>query len=92
MEADSLDAIVYPTWSWPAREIGDMDSPAGDNSQYLSPQSGLPALQVPIGYTQDGLPVGMTLLGRLFDEPTLIRIAYAYEQATGHRRSPTGFD
>jgi len=92
MKADSIDAIVYPTWSWPAREIGDMDSPAGDNSQYLSPQSGLPAIQVPIGYTQGGLPVGMTLLGRLFDEPTLIRIAYAYEQATGHRRSPAGFD
>lgn len=92
MDADSLDAIIYPTWSWPAREIGDMDTPAGDNSQYLSPQSGLPAIQVPIGYTENGLPVGMTLLGRLFDESTLIRLAYAYEQTTRHRKPPAGFE
>lgn len=91
MASNDIDAFVYPTWSWPAREIGDMDSEAGDNSQYLSPQSGLPAIQVPIGYTEAGLPVGMTFIGRLFDEPTLIRLAYAYEQSTRHRVPPSGF-
>jgi len=91
MDAHGLDAFVYPTWSHPARKIGDMDSPAGDNSQFMSPQTGLPAIQVPIGFTQEGLPIGMTFIGRLFDEPTLIRLSYAYEQATLQRRPPAAF-
>jgi Asp-tRNA(Asn)/Glu-tRNA(Gln) amidotransferase A subunit family amidase len=91
MEEAELDAIVYPTWSWPARKIGDMASPAGDNSQMLSPQSGLPAIQVPSGFTVDGLPTGITFVGALFGEPELIRIAYAYEQATRKRRAPKAF-
>lgn len=91
MDAAEVDAILYPTWSWPARMIGDLESPAGDNSQMLSPQSGLPAIQVPSGFTASGLPTGITLVGRLFDEPTLIEMAYSYEQATRHRRPPEGF-
>jgi amidase len=91
MDGAGVNAVVYPTWSFPARKIGDMESPAGDNSQMLSPQSGLPAIQVPIGFTKDGLPVGMTLVGRLFGEPELIRMAYAYEQQTRRRRPPEKF-
>ncbi len=92
MDSQNLDAIIYPTWSYPARLIGDWDSPAGDNSQFLSPQTGLPAIQVPVGFTAEGLPVGMTFVGRLFAEPTLIRLSYAYEQATLRRRPPELFD
>jgi len=91
MDSRNLDAIIYPTWSYPARLIGDWDSPSGDNSQYLSPQSGLPAIQVPVGFTTEGLPVGMTFIGHLFAEPTLIRLSYAYEQATLKRRPPDAF-
>lgn len=91
MDAAGVDAVVYPTWSWPARKIGDLDSPSGDNSQYLSPQSGLPAIQVPTGFTTEGLPVGMTFIGRAFSEADLIRFAYAYEQATHRRVPPEGF-
>lgn len=91
MEKDKLDAVVYPTWSNPPRKVGDMESPAGDNSQILSPQTGFPAITVPMGFTYDSLPAGLTFLGRLFDEPTLIRFAYAYEQATKHRRAPGKF-
>lgn len=91
MERDKVDAIVYPTWSNAPRKVGDMKSPAGDNSQVLSPQSGFPAITVPMGFTYDVLPAGLTFLGKLFDEPTLIKYAYAYEQATKHRHPPEKF-
>jgi len=91
MDEYRLDSFVYPTWSNPPRKVGDLESPAGDNSQYLSPHTGFPAVTVPIGFVDDDLPAGMTFIGRLFGEPTLIRLAYAYEQATRHRRPPAGF-
>jgi Asp-tRNA(Asn)/Glu-tRNA(Gln) amidotransferase A subunit family amidase len=94
MRRDRVDAIVYPTWSNPPRPVGDRSSPAGDNSQVLSPQTGFPAITVPMGWTiVDGveLPAGLTFLGEAFGEATLIRQAYAYEQATRHRRPPAGF-
>ena len=84
-----LDAFVYPTWSNPPRLIGDLNTPHGDNSQLFSPTTGFPALQVPMGYTRDGqLPAGLTFFGRAWDEATLFRMGYAYEQATKHRRPP----
>jgi amidase len=91
MEKDRLDAIIYPTWSNPPRKIGDLQSPAGDNSQMLSPQTGFPAITVPMGFTHGSLPAGLTFLGRLFGEPDLIKFVYAYEQATKHRRAPEKF-
>lgn len=91
MDDAKVDAIVYPTWSNPPRKIGDNESPAGDNSQYLSPQTGFPAITVPMGFTDDGLPAGMTFLGRAFTESDLIRYVYAYEQGTRHRRPPGRF-
>ncbi|MCZ6818103.1 MAG: amidase family protein [Calditrichaeota bacterium] len=91
MDRDQIDAIVYPTWSNPPRKVGDMESPAGDNSQYISPQTGFPAITVPIGFAYNTLPAGMTFVGRLFSEPDLIKFVFAYEQATKHRRPPEGF-
>lgn len=86
-----LDAIIYPTFSNPPRKIGDMESPAGDNSQRIPPHTGMPGLTVPMGYTYNDLPAGLQIVGRLFSEATLIEIAYAYEQSTMHRMSPEGF-
>jgi amidase len=91
MEKDKIDAVIYPTWSNPPRKVGDVKSPAGDNSQILSPQTGFPAITVPMGFTYETLPAGLTFLGKLFSEPTLIKYAYAYEQATKHRRPPEKF-
>ena len=89
MDALTLDAFVYPTWSNPPRLIGDLNTPHGDNSQFFAPTTGFPAIQVPMGYTRGGrLPAGITFFGRAWAEPVLIRLAYAYEQATRHRRSP----
>ncbi len=89
MEAQRLDAFVYPTWSNPPRLIGDLNTPAGDNSQVFSPTTGFPSVQVPMGYTRnDTLPAGITFFGKAWDEATLLKLAYAYEQATHHRRPP----
>jgi amidase len=89
MAAETLDAFVYPTWSNPPRLIGDLNTPHGDNSQFFSPTTGFPAINVPMGYTRNNtLPAGITFFGRAWDEPGLITLAYAYEQATRHRRPP----
>lgn len=89
MDRLQLDAFVYPTWSNPPRLIGDLNTPHGDNSQFFSPVTGFPAMTVPMGYTRGGtLPAGMTFFGRAWSEAVLIRLGYAYEQATRHRRAP----
>jgi Asp-tRNA(Asn)/Glu-tRNA(Gln) amidotransferase A subunit family amidase len=88
MAEEKLDAFVYPTWSNPPRLIGDLNTPAGDNSQVFSPTTGWPAINVPMGYTRGMLPIGMTIFGPAWSEATLIKFAYAYEQATRHRHAP----
>jgi amidase len=89
MDRLKLDAFVYPTWSNPPRLIGDLNTPAGDNSQVFAPTTGFPAINVPMGYSRGGtLPVGMTFYARAWSEAELIKLAYAYEQATKHRRPP----
>ena len=89
MDKLKLDAFVYPTWSNPPRLIGDLNTPAGDNSQIFSPVTGFPAINVPMGFTRGGtLPAGMTIYGRAWSEATLIKFAYAYEQATHRRHAP----
>jgi Asp-tRNA(Asn)/Glu-tRNA(Gln) amidotransferase A subunit family amidase len=89
MDSLKLDALVYPTWSNPPRLIGDLNTPAGDNSQLFSPTTGFPAITVPMGYTRDNrLPAGVTFFGRAWSEGRLITLVYGYEQATKHRRSP----
>jgi amidase len=49
----------------------------------------VPSIVVPAGFTRDNLPVGITFLGRPFDDAAMLQLAYSYEQSTGHRRSPT---
>jgi amidase len=89
MDSAQLDALAYPTWSNPPRLIGDLNTPGGDNSQLFSPSTGFPAITVPMGYTRGGiLPAGLQLFGRPWSEPTLLKLAYAYEQGTHHRRAP----
>ncbi|MDO8836008.1 MAG: amidase family protein [Vicinamibacterales bacterium] len=88
MDAHGLDACVYPTWSNPPRLIGDLNTPHGDDSQFFSPTTGFPAIQVPMGYTRRVLPAGITFLGRAWSEARRIALAHTYEQATRHRRPP----
>ena len=85
MADNRVEALAYPTIRRKANVIGEMQM--GTNCQ-LSANSGLPAIVVPGGFTADGLPVGVELLGRAWSELQLIKFAYAYEQATRHRRPP----
>jgi Asp-tRNA(Asn)/Glu-tRNA(Gln) amidotransferase A subunit family amidase len=89
MQEHRLDGLIYPTWANPPRLIGDLSTPAGDNSQNLAPPSGFPAITVPMGWVRDAqLPVGLQILGDAWSEGRLIALAYAWEQATHHRHPP----
>jgi amidase len=88
MDDAKLDVLAYPTWNYPPRLIGDLNTPHGNNSPLISPPTGFPALTVPMGFARGMLPAGLQILGRPWSEPTLFKIAYTYEQATGHRRPP----
>jgi Asp-tRNA(Asn)/Glu-tRNA(Gln) amidotransferase A subunit family amidase len=85
MEDQKLDALVYPTMKRKPARIGD---PQGGSTCQLSASTGFPAISMPAGFTADGLPVGVELLGRAFDDAKLVSYAYAYEQATHPRRAP----
>ena len=88
------DAIVAPTTPTTAFEIEEMtEDPL---RMYLSDiftvpanLAGLPALSLPCGFDRAGLPIGMQIIGRPFDEATVLRLGHAFEQATDwHRRKP----
>ncbi|MCZ6619342.1 MAG: amidase family protein, partial [Gammaproteobacteria bacterium] len=85
MAARGLDALIYPTIRRKATLLGE-DQP-GSNCR-LAANSGLPAISFPAGFTPDGLPVGIELLGVAWNEAKLLNLAYAFEQATRHRRPP----
>ncbi|MGH7603305.1 MAG: amidase [Gemmatimonadaceae bacterium] len=87
MDKYKLDALVAPTGgpAWTTDLInGDHFSGASSTPAAVA---GYPNINVPAGFTHK-LPVGISFFGRAYSEPTLIRLAYAYEQATKHRRPP----
>lgn len=85
LEEHRLVALVYPTLRRKPARIGEGQGPS--NCQ-LSASSGLPALGVPAGFTDDGLPVGMDLLGGAFKEQDLLSLGYSIEQILNLRRAP----
>lgn len=87
MAAHRLDALVAPTAnpSWPT-DLVNGDHVMGSSSTPAA-VAGYPLITVPAGYVY-GLPVGIVFMGRAWSEPQLIKLAYAYEQATKHRRPP----
>ena len=89
MAEHQLDAIVAPTRSpaWLTDHIMG-DRLEGGSSAGPAAIAGYPDITVPMGFVS-GLPVGVSFFGRAWSEPALLRIAYAYEQATGHRTAPT---
>lgn len=85
LDEQHLDALVYPTMR---REPALIGQPQSGSTCFLSAVTGLPALAAPAGFTPDGLPLGVELLGRPLDDARLVGYAYAYEQATRPRRPP----
>ena len=85
-----LDAIVYKAVEHQPTLIEDGINPPFVNTKgvpYLNTfLVYVPAIAVPAGFTTDDLPVGITFMGRPYDDGTMLRLAYAYEQATHHRR------
>lgn len=85
------DCIVTPTSPTTAFRVGErVDDPL---KMYLSDiftisanLAGIPAISVPCGFSEEGLPVGMQIMADAFDEGTLLNTAYAFEQATDHHR------
>lgn len=92
MDTADVDALVYPTWTYPPAPLDEArEQYRGDNSQRVAPATGMPAVTVPMGFVEDALPAGLQLLGRRYADGLLIQFAYAYEQATQHRRPPASF-
>jgi amidase len=85
MDSARLDVIAYPTIGQRPVLIG---SPQLISSCALAGQSGLPAISMPAGFTSDGLPTGVELLGRPFSDARLVAYAHAYEQLGPRRRPP----
>jgi len=92
MDRAAVDVLVYPSWTNPPAHLDRPEEEyKGDNSQLVAPDTGMPAASVPMGYVAGRLPAGLQILARRFDEPTIFRIAYAYEQMTRHRHPPDDF-
>ena len=92
MDAAGVDALLYPSWTNPPAHIDrGREEYKGDNSQLVAPDTGLPAITVPMGYTNGNLPAGLQILGRPYSEGLLFGLAFAYEQATHHRVPPAQF-
>ena len=89
----AVDALVAPTMLTVAPRLADLDK--GEPAKLVTRLVnwlGLCAVSVPCGFTPDGLPVGLQLIGKPFDEARILRLAHAYEQATDwHPRTPPGF-
>jgi amidase len=87
VKADHLDAIVAPTAGPPwTTDLVNGDHFSGSASTPAA-VAGYPHITVPAGFTHN-LPVGISFFGTAYSEPTLIRLAYAFERATKHRRAP----
>lgn len=92
MDRAEVVALVHPTWGAPPARLRHADDDyRGDHSQRVAPATGLPALTVPMGWTYERLPAGLQFLGRPWSDARLLSLAWAWEQATQHRRPPEGF-
>ena len=88
---EKFDIIIGPTTATPPFKLGEtIEDPLklqmSDLLAVPANLAGLPALSVPCGFTEDGLPLGLQIIGNHFAEQTIYNAAYAYEQATNHHK------
>ena len=93
LSGNELDALIYPSVQVVPPLIRDCDDGmwptlAFPTNTLIASQTWMPAITVPAGFTAQGLPVGLEIVGRQYAEPTLFRLAYGFEQATRYRRQP----
>jgi len=90
MDAQRLDALLYPAnLARPHTHEGGLERFGGEPSTCVeSAQTGLPQVTVPGGFVGGRYPVGVSFLGRMWTDRRMLALAYAYEQATHHRRPP----
>jgi aspartyl-tRNA(Asn)/glutamyl-tRNA(Gln) amidotransferase subunit A len=98
---EKVDVVVTPTTPIPAPRIEDLNKPWSTASSEIALTAlarltryfnvvGLPAISIPCGFTPEGLPIGVQIAGKAFDESTVLRVAHAYEQsARWYERTPT---
>jgi hypothetical protein len=86
LDAHHLDAIAYPTLR---RKAAIINEPQRGATCQLSAVTGLPALSIPAGFTRDGMPIGVELLGRPLADAHLVSLAYDYEQSAHPRVPPS---
>jgi aspartyl-tRNA(Asn)/glutamyl-tRNA(Gln) amidotransferase subunit A len=95
-----VDALITPTLPITAPKVGENEVTVGTTkaalndvcgrNMYPLTMSGLPAISLPCGFSQGGLPIGLQIIGRPFDESGIIRIANNYEKNTDwHLRRPS---
>lgn len=91
---ERCDVVITPTSPTPAFKRGErthdpLQMYLSDIFTISANLAGLPAVSLPCGFTQSGLPIGLQIIGKVFDEPRLLRAAYAFEEATPfHQRQP----
>ena len=86
LDDNRLDALIYPSIRRAPTALGDHQQ-LGSNCR-PSAKSGLPAISIPVGFDNEGLPVGMELLGRAWSEQRLLDLAHSFETTAGTRRPP----
>ncbi len=88
MERERIDALILPVASYPPKLNGDRNTTPAGATTWIASGLHWPAAVVPMGYTYEDLPSGLQIVGRPWSEPLLLGIAFAYEQATRHRKPP----
>jgi Asp-tRNA(Asn)/Glu-tRNA(Gln) amidotransferase A subunit family amidase len=88
MNASRADALIFPVWTFPPVLNGDRGQTPQGSLSFIGSATQWPVVAVPMGFVGENLPMGMQILGRPWTEAQLIKFAYAYEQATHHRRPP----
>ena len=88
---NEFDLLAYPSVQVPPPTMegrGEWTTLTFPTNTLIASQTWMPAITVPAGFAEGGVPVGLEFVGKPYDEGTLFRLAFAFEQETGHRRAP----